>query len=420
MSNLENIGDAMPRKSGRNLGDWAVFGLFGLLGFSFIFDPADKIVGAKIPLFVGFCVAVIVNQTFSRQAAQIPVGVLIFSLAFVIVPLLSVLRYLISDGSPPFEGFLLLKTYPMVFLAFFLIASRIDPLPLLTVFLSALAMTEIALFATLNIYPGFQDYLHDIGESSGLFYVYRRDYGNGLSAMRIYFVTAPLLVISIAWLFDTAMRAKSGALRMVSLMLVALNIIGMVLSGTRANLVAALAMPILVWPVYTRHPFRDTSLVAAALVLMGLFFDPQIAVLFDPAELGNNLKLSLLNDYAVIFGDWKALWFGQGLGAYYYWTPISQTYFITELTYLELFRNFGMIGAIVMLFLLALPAAMALWSKSDTQVRVLAIAYVVYLAMSAINPNFFTSTGMLLLSTVVAEVFAERGKPEIITAGSQK
>ncbi len=96
--------------------------------------------------------------------------------------------------------------------------------------------------------------------------------------------------------------------------------------------------------------------------------------------------------------------FGRGLGAYEYWEGRGYKY-VTELTYLELVRNFGLLGAVVMLGLLLFPIWHAFVANRSRGRKAVAIGFAFYLGMCSSNPNLFSSMGILILSVVLGILF---------------
>jgi hypothetical protein len=125
---------------------------------------------------------------------------------------------------------------------------------------------------------------------------------------------------------------------------------------------------------------------------------------FDPEEVANNIKLTTLRDYLHIFSDPATLLFGQGLAVPYDWSARGP-FVLTELTYLELIRNFGIFGALVIFVLLALPLINAIFFPTSQRDKALAVAWFLYLVMSASNPMLFSSTGILILAGLIANMF---------------
>ncbi len=263
-------------------------------------------------------------------------------------------------------------------------------------------------------YPELLLILFDLGERYGVMLVGDRSYGEGLSFTQITFVTSPMLAISIPYYFDRAMGEPVVRSKLVYLTLTAVSIIAMLLAGLRNTMAVALLLPFLLWPLYTRKVALNGLISLGALTILSLPFIKKLAAFIDPAELSNSVKLTYLGDYAAIFSNPVTLLFGQGLGAYYHWSSSGHAdfektganfYFITELTYAEMIRSFGLFGAAIMMMLLLLPVAHAFFANADRRQRAVALGFLAYLGMSATNPLLFSSTGMLIFSVMLASTF---------------
>lgn len=370
-----------------------------LLAFVFVcvFDPADQMLGSKVILFATLWGVTLLKM--NRDDLPLRSGLVAYVSAFVAIPLLSILVYYLRDGQQPFEGFGMLKGYLLVSLAVVLNLNKIDLMPMLSAALSALAVAIIAVFAAIMIEPGLYDFLKPLGVDSGLVFLDWRDYGD-VTLLQAYFVTSPMLAISAPYYFDRAMASR-GRRRLWLLVLAAMSLLGMILAGTRANLVGAALLPVLIIPQYTRHPLRYTARGLAALVVLSIPILSHFQSLIDPEETGNSVKLSYLADYARMFSDPWSLLFGRGLGSYEEWTALPYRYFVSELTYFEIFRNFGIIGGLIMLGMLLFPVVEPFARDAGVKRRSLAIAFSVYLFMSFWNPILFSSMGILILATLL-------------------
>ena len=387
-----------------------------LLVFAFVivcvFDPADKILGAKVWLFVALWVATCIVGLLSSDEARLPTGLLLFVLLFIAIPLLSIFWYYLANGTQPYAGFGLLKAYLLVSVAIVLIVNRMDLVPFLSGALTVLALLTIAIFIALRFYP--MRFLYSFGEKYGVLILGERTYGEGLTFNQVFFVTSPMLAISIAYYFDRAMSESDVGSKLANLVLTAISVIGMFLVGLRNTMAVALLLPFFLWPLYTRRVALNGLISLGALAVLSLPFIKRLAGFFNPAEVSNNIKMTFLGDYAVIFSDPITLLFGQGLGAYYRWSAAGQLgfettganyYFITELTYAEMIRSFGLVGAAIMMALLLFPITQAFLVSANRRQRALAVGFLAYLGMSATNPMLFSSLGMLIFSALLTITF---------------
>ncbi|HEV2154871.1 hypothetical protein [Bradyrhizobium sp.] len=385
-----------------------------------VFDPADRMLGLKVWVFLALWPATLAVAVLTRGTVQLPVDLLIITLLFILIPVLSIAWYYLVSGVEPYAGFALLKSYLFVSLAIILFVNQIDVLPILSAALTVLALFTIAIFVALSLYPDIFDPIHEWGVGAGIFLVSYRSYGPGLSFTQVAFATAPMLAIAISYYFDCAMSGAEKRQRLAYWGLTALGILAMLMVGLRNTMAVALLLPSFLWPLYTRRPGRNALISLAMLIALSLPFIGKLRAFLDPAELSNNTKLTFLGDYARIFSDPVNLIFGQGLGAFYKWstsglpdfeTTGSNFYFISELTYPEMIRSFGLVGATIMLALVLYPVGRAFLMRSTTTRRAQAIGFLAYLGMSATNPLLFSSSGMLIWAALVVASFRENVPP---------
>lgn len=174
-------------------------------------------------------------------------------------------------------------------------------------------------------------------------------------------------------------------------------------------MLAAVLLPLVLWPLYTKTPVRSTLVSVLLLILCTLPFMTALTAFLDPREPSNAIKLNLLVDYERMLSDPATLLFGRGLSAYAFWSARGRDFYISELTYLEMVRNFGLIGAAVMAVLLVTPVVFA-FASGPVRERALAVAYALYLLTCATNPNLFSSMGILILAVLVANLVTNRAR----------
>ena len=382
----------------------------GVLGFalllfllSCVFDPADKVLSLKVWLFMSCWALTLLVLVSSRASSSVPRGLLIYVLLFILVPLFSIVWFLLSDGNALFEGFSFLKGYVLISLAPMLVLNRVNLLPLLCAVLTLLALAVITVFIAILVVPALYAAFYVLGPTTGIVYVGERDYGTGMTFLQVYFVTSPMLAIAIAYYFDRARSAYRAGSSTFYWVLFVINVVGMLLAGTRNNILISCLMPILLWFLYARNKTIGALLGLAAVAVLTVTFAGQLGAFFDPAEVSNSQKLSLLQDYGRVLSDPLVLLLGRGLGAYDQWQRGSLA--VTEFTYLELVRNFGLLGAGVMLGLLLFPVGHAFAANRSRGDKAIALGFACYLLMCASNPNLFSSMGIVILSVVLANIF---------------
>jgi hypothetical protein len=373
-----------------------------------VFDPADRILGWKVPVFVALCIATALGSLSFRTDLRIAPELALCVAIFVLIPVSSIILYFAIDGREPFEGFVLIKGYLLVSLALVLAINRIDLLPQLSAVLTVLALCIIATFILLWFNPGLYGWLKTLADPTGTLILDRRSYAKDIAFLQVYFVTSPMLLIAIAYYFDRAVTVTDVRQKLAYSAVVAIDIAGCLLAASRNNILGSLLLLFLLWPVYTKRPAFYLLCSLMALVVVSLPFANYLLAFFDPLEGSNQIKLTVLRDYARILGHPFTLLFGQGLGAYQTWSVPNPGY-TTELTYLEMVRNFGLLGALPMMILLLLPVWNA-FIEGIRRERSLAIAWVVYLAVCVLNPNLFSSMGILIYSSLLANVYLRRDR----------
>lgn len=387
---------------------------------SCVFDPADRALGLKVWLFLLGWGITLLKTSISNSRAGIPRGLLLYTMLFLAIPVTSTAYYTFLGSGEPYEGFTLLKGYLLITLAPLLVLNRIDLLPPLCAVLTALSLVIIAVFVILILMPELYDMLYSFGARTGTVLPDVRRYGAGVTLLQVYFVTSPMLAISIAYFFDRARSASTNRKRSVFWGVTAINATGMLLAGSRNNIIVSLMLPMTLWLFYAKNKARASVLGLAVVAVLTLIFADEMRAFFDPAEYSNSIKLALLDDYARILSDPVTLVLGRGLGAYDHWDAKGTFSYISELTYLELIRNFGLPGALVMVALLLFPIRNAFSTTRSSARRAVAIGYGFYLVVCVSNPNLFSSMGILILCVILGRIYMPaHGKHALPCGGKQ-
>lgn len=382
------------------------FNLFLLLLVA-VFDPSDQVTHLKVPLFVclwfifffGFFVSTSTSPPLSNSLLAY---ILVFA---VFLPLTSILwYYLRGENIGQYDGFQYLKSFLFLTLAFILVVRKIDAMRPLSIVLSILSVVIITIAVLTYDDPALSQLLGPIGDATGMFMIGDRTYG-GLTYTYVYFHSAPLLVLSLAYFSYRSLQSKSLSRFGFGFLLI-LNFFAMLCSGTRNDIIFGILTPLLVlfWHSGKHRRLALTVLFLGIVVVLGFFSSDIIGAMFDPENESNAIKLAHLKDYSVLFSQTKTLLFGQGLGAYFYSTAFGTATSITELTYLEFIRNFGLFITGIYYALLVYPLT-RLRDQTLTSHHYLLLAFISYLFMCASNPLLVSSTGMLALAIVLSAIF---------------
>ena len=381
----------------------STFILFVNLFFiSSVFDPGDLLVGLKIPLFV-LCFVFFLLDLLRNRNKKFPVSLLYINFTILFIPIVSFLLNLFSNSSIPSVGLDLYKGYIIITLSIFLYHFKYLAISSFSKILTVLSLLIITVYFVVTIYPELYNVIYLWGLKYQIFLIGERSYDPDVDSLwSIYFVTSPLLVIPIAYYIHLFYLNKNK----LYLIFFLINVIAMFLAGTRNNMIVSIIVPVILFFYYT-HSKLLVLIVSMSLFGSVLYFNVDIIqAMFSLNEPSNETKFGLLSDYAKIFSDPITLLFGQGLGSDHFWESRGKFYFITELTYLEIYRNFGLIMGAFLNVLILLPIFFFYFKKYTKDYFYLILAYFFYLIMSATNPIFFMSMGMIFFSIILSVLFS--------------
>lgn len=235
-----------------------------------------------------------------------------------------------------------------------------------------------------------------------------RDYGK-TTLLMIFYKTSPLLVFPLSWYLYRILIEKQRKALFINILLLVLTALTLYFSGTRANLVSLVLIVVFYFGYFLFKKSKIWFIWALAFgVLVILFMIPSIAgLLLNKQEASNVIKFSYLTSYANYFDHHLlSLLFGQGIGGTFYASGLHRFIDVSELTYIELIRIWGIPVSFMFVGILILPLLVELRTKNITH---LFIAYLAYLFISGTNPLLLSSTGMLVLVYVFTNVFLNSG-----------
>jgi hypothetical protein len=371
-----------------------------------VFDPADLLVHAKVPLFAGVWILLLADLAITRGGRYpVPTNLYYYICIFVVLlPLTGMLVYVLRGGQMQgYDGFGYYKSYLFLSLCIPLAMKRIDLIRPLCIVLSLLSLVTLFLYVIAFNDDTLRGQLWFVGDAYTLFSVNERSYGS-LSYQMIYFHTSPLIVVAVAY-FCYQSLVSVGRARFWNVSLLLLNVCGMMLSGTRNNMIVGLLVPLMVIAWYKGTKVRLAVAAALAVILsLGIGYGVVEAML-SPDDVSNSVKLLYFRDYAAVFSSWLTLLFGQGLGASFFSAALGTRVSITELTYVEFVRIYGVVMACIFFILLLYPLRILRNPDARTD-HYLFLGYLGYLYLCTANPLLMSSSGMLVLAIVLVTTFS--------------
>ncbi len=231
-----------------------------------------------------------------------------------------------------------------------------------------------------------------------------RDYGK-TTLLMIFYKTSPLLVFPLSWYLYRILIEKRRKALFVNILLLVLTALTLYFSGTRANLVSLVLIVAFYFGYFLFKKSKIWFVWALALaVLVALFMLPSVAgLLFSKQEASNAIKFGYLSSYANYFDHHLlSLLFGQGIGGTFYASGLHRFVDVSELTYIELIRIWGIPISVIFFGILMAPLFTEIRPGKITH---LFIAYLAYLFIAGTNPLLLSSTGMLVLVYVFTNTF---------------
>lgn len=382
--------------------------LFSLLLISCIFDPADLILGLKVPLFVLLVGYSILKGNFSFNNRKLFNYVLLFS---IILPVLSILIGM-TTNSANYDYpniFAAIKPYLFLFISFTFVNNyklQQDIVKILSYELFLLAVVSLVVFTLnmMNIIPF--ELLYEFGKDYTLFAIGERTFGPFV-INRIYFHTAPMLVFALCYFLNIYFKEKKIVFLLVSIIISA----SLFISGARNDMIMGILPYFALAYIYGSKVARMRIVVIAFIFVVYLMSQEFIMALFDKTEESNDTKIGFINNYKDSFSSLRTLILGDGLDSYFTVKGRGRVN-ITELTYFELLRRFGIFGTLIYLYLMFKPVFGLL---RENRYQWLGLSYAMYLFMVFFNPFFFSSNGMVILSIVIVILYSvnKRKKNEI-------
>ena len=363
-----------------------------------VFDPADRFLSLKMPLFI-FCLFIFLYDLIKFKNKIFPKILILINILFIAIPAISLFIFFILNSTFSFVAYDLFKAYILILISIMLYYFKLDFIKQFSFILLFLSFFIITIYFVVKIFPDAYTPIYFWGLKYQIFLIGERSYDvDSEKIWSIYFVTSPLLVIPISYYNYQFYKKK----KYINLILMAINIFAMFIAGTRNNMLISILLPLILFYNYSKSKFQilfSSFLLFLFLVISN--FD-LLKSMLSMDEASNSTKIGLLDDYVKIFSTPLNLLIGQGLGASYFWESRGKSDFITELTYFEIYRSFGLIFGSILLLIMIYPIFFSFQKKIKLEYNYIVVAYFFYLVMSATNPIFFMSMGMIFFPIVLS------------------
>ena len=369
-----------------------------------VFDPADKLLKIKVPLFIFIWIIFLLEIIVKKENVYFPQHLVLYFLLFsILLPLTSICIYMFKSGNlENYAGLNYLKSYLFLSLVFILYARNIDLIKPLSLNITVLSLISILLFLTAFNNSNIFNYWYTWGNKYGIFTFSWKKYGN-LNMNAVYFHTVPLSVVALSYFTFKTIFTK-GFYRILFLILLSINIVGMIVSGSRNSMIMSIFIPLVVFYWYSSNKKLLLVIILVIVMSTSIVFLETIKGMIDINEYSNKIKLGHITDILNILSNADTLLFGQGLGSYYFSNTLQQNTYVVETTYLDTFRQYGLIMGLCYLIMSLFPL-MKLRFSINREKHYIFLAYIGYLIMSISNPFILSSSGMLVLSITLYVAF---------------
>lgn len=371
-----------------------IFALSAFVG-AVLVDPGDHVLHLKLPLLIlslGLWVVRVVFGMAKPGSPSIWALVLLFAL---IVPGMATLVGLLGSSLPPGEPtFQMIKEFAVLLLIPVLSSERIDLSTRIVGWSFAIAIITFLLVALSLVAPLAFSVARDFAVENDNALISSRSL-LGLGFGGVYYKTVGVLIFPIAFYLKNFFDRPKKAL---SAFLTCMFIFALVCSDNRA---ATVGLLFLIEAVVFRKIKAKFGLVVAfcALIVMIALPAGYLAGFFRPSESSNEVKLGHIRSYASEFEQHPTylLW-GQGADTQFYSQGFETKTTLTELTYLDMIRWFGIPVAFLLLIPVFYPV-FELMRRADS-VSYLAIPYFAYLCEAATDPLLICSTGLMIVGAM--------------------
>ena len=185
----------------------------------------------------------------------------------------------------------------------------------------------------------------------------------------------------------------------------------LILSGTRANILISVLLPVSMFLFYLLRTKRFVWLTVMTIVIAvsGITFLNSISK--EGGDESSDIKSGHYNSIInVIKSEPTILIWGQGLGSKYFSTGVNDMTVQSELTYLELVRVLGIPITILFLFILIYPIIVLFKNHDLKNISYAIYAYFGYLFIVGTNPLLVSSTGMIVVVVMYALAYSNNLK----------
>lgn len=372
-------------------------GLFFLLILLFLIDPTNSIFHLKNIVFILlFSFNVVFYKADFVKARYFFYAIFAVSISFVVANLRGTIIDLV-ELKGIYTAFVPLLLLPWI--------DRYDVLRLSRIPVLITAAIVVILFWLIFFNPIIESAVYSFVWSHDNTIMMSHRYFLGMRFFGMYCKsTVAMLPVFCIAVYNVVTPSKRN---LIDFLLVIFLLHLFLISGTRSTTLLPLLLFVAILFVYCRNKrfFNYVFYPAALLAVLAIVFI-LFKLLMEKSEASNLVKYAHLTSYLGLFErNPSYILFGQGPATYFYSEGFRHMTNITEWTYIELIRCYGLFS-IVILYIIIKPLFVLFKriNRSDVVIAFI-LGYLLYLVIAGTNPLFLSSTGMLVVLTVYSFLY---------------
>jgi hypothetical protein len=364
-----------------------------ILLFSIIIDPTNTLFGIKDIAFLFFVATSLPYVNFKNIFVVV---------IFCMVHLITFSVGIITDQQIDINiAFGILKSF--LFLSYLFWMNN-DYLQVFSIFYRwslLMGIIVIILYFLMTIFPSLELIIYAFLTKKDHVIAVGRRTVLGIRYYLVFFRTSPISVISLSvalFLLFSKRKVKyflHGCIFFLCLFF----------SGTRANILSGVLIVVfltLFYLLYYKNSLVIFIFTFFSASLMGMML--VMRLLTDETSGSSRVKAGHIESTLLLFSEtpFRFLFVGTGPGSTFYTIGFDEITHMTELTYLELIRNYGLIFTLLIVLLLCVPFINIINNKQyDKFLKIsLFLGYLAYLFIAGTNPLLIGSTGFVVVAVM--------------------
>lgn len=380
--------------------------LYNLFIYAYLLDPTGLFINLKMPaLFLILIWNIVAEKNLNFRNLE-------FILLIYIVLFISTLNMLLNNYLYDQKLFLAyFKTFITTFVLCVDIPYKYLSKPLVGV---SIIISFLTIFFTIiSIHIPSLIFLFEIPPFDTIFISQIRPI-LGMNFYMVFHISSPIIILVLGQKFSEFLQKPSFSL----LCLIILYGFTMFFSGTRANMLATVLVMGLIYLLYCFKKEHQLGKVVFLSTFFSLFTLIIVFVLLTDSSSGSSdIKNKHIESTVQLFleNNISMLLFGNGPASVFYTSGFNEYTNRTELSYLDLFRLFGIFGAVPIIFIYIYPL-FGLLKKGTYESLSFFISYLAYLFIAGTNPLLIVPQGFIALIIAYNHMFKQKeneNKPRI-------